>query len=377
MPPYNFGDVFVQSFQQGQKTAQDETQFQQTKALESQKLAEQASEHAQAISLEEKKMKMTQALEALKMDALNRQIDIQQKELVERSRQNSTAAIDEFNKSWIGIDPTNPYVKGQKLRTADELRQLHPGVKIPEGQYLDAQSMQGILGLMQIDRARAAEEAKIAKQNLPYMEAEQLNEEFDREPLPNQTISKSEPAFPGLWEGIKNAFGNVDLSQEGLGRASIGHQLVEGFTKKTGIETTQQIDLPSIKDYLNKQAPVIGKILPRAKGENYPMYGSKIATYVSIGESLLRVDENGNASLDTSGLTPKAASNVLYAIASSHKTGYLTALAEAQQNFKNTAMTDKSRAEEEYQQAVAMAEKQYPLHKESVGQVFGQRYATR
>jgi hypothetical protein len=120
--PQNFGDVFAQSYSNGVKLEQDMQQ------------------HAKAVALEEEKLAATQAIETVRSEQLNKQIELQQQKNASDANYQFNSLTREATKdlmdNFIRVDNDPLFTRANKM-TADELKQFSPNSNPPEGLYVN------------------------------------------------------------------------------------------------------------------------------------------------------------------------------------------------------------------------------------------------
>lgn len=364
--PSDFGDTFVESYKYGTKIAQDEAQ------------------HAKAVAMEEQKLAATKAMEAAKMEALNKQIEIAEQERQDRANyQYDTTQREKrqlFEQSMLSVDPENKYVKQLKIPvfSSEQAAKQFDTYATPGKLYIDAQWGPAIVAAENIDRQLAANQRMLDKVNAPIKEAELLNEKFDEGGFP-QSKTQTKQVEPGIFGQIWRGLGKVRIpldpfeASEKIEKGTVSEEFMSGFNEPVTEQFEVAPSIDEIKTWLNTKGPIVSNMLPRAKGENFPNYASSIGTYANMAEQLLRIDENGTPSFDISGLNTKTARTALYTVAFTHRQNYLNALAEAQNEFKMAA--DKEEAAKKFEETMIQAKKQFPLYNETIGQSFGQKYA--
>jgi hypothetical protein len=280
----------------------------------------------------------------------------------------------------VSGDPRNPYVRQLRIPSlsSEEAGKQFDTYVTPGKMWIDSQWVPAIVTAENQDRYTRAQATALEKLQAPQKEADLLNEQFNLRGTP-QSQMQSTQQTPGIFSRFWNGLGKVSiplepsLASEKIEAGTVANEFMSGFNEKETVQTEIAPTRDSIKEYLNAQAPIVTKMIPRAKGENFPLYGPSIGTYANTAESLLTVDQNGNPSFNTSGLNPDAASAALYSVAITHRQNYMNALLEAQTDFKMA--TDKEEALKKYNEAVAKAKQQFPLYNQTIGQSFGQRYA--
>lgn len=332
MQPFNFGEAAVQGYQSGLQITQKADQFQKT--------LEQSEETAKA----------SQAIEALKMEVLNKQLkqadnklEFEKKAEYDKNLRDIQATSE---KNWIKVDPRNPYVMrlGPKaLVTHKDLFNTSGAIR-PEGDYLPDDLMKQIQGEMLLDKQLEHDtilmksailfgQEKDRLKNLPTITANAIGEALNaiKDPaIISTTVNKREPTASG-WMGtlgnmVEDIYAPVKTSMLGDRFTGLGKRTLGSDTDKFTRENSVVAEPASLKQALDETArlygtasTILGQFPENAKELNTNV--NLVGTRSKMWELMQRAQSQG---IDDNGLQPftKAVMNQLNSQYSSLLTKY-------------------------------------------------------